>query len=523
MNVIRRVWNAIRNKPVAMSSQEKQSILSRARAHDRLDELMGHADDNGRIRLRRWEAAKTHRLNQAHWACVNSWHGHSINDDLEQYLETLVARCSYEMANNPIVEGVVETYCGDVVGKHGPDLKVVSDNEAYNKAVQDAWKEYWKMPDVRGQIDGVAMYRMLLRNCFTHGSGLYQWVSTNREGPFSFAVRILNPARLRTPYEHANDPMVSMGIRQNGEDGAPTAYYIRKPRYFGGAWNYDIIDDYDERSAEVMQHIFLRNEPDQITGYPWLAVSLDTIAQLRDYDAEEMEAARQQNHLAVFWSTENEDVDSDSYLSTATITRGQQEMGPPGAKPNFLQANHPHNNYREFRHEKLRDLGRPHEMPLMTVLMSAQDMNFSSAHYDSQVYTRHIVRRQDWGTRELLEPQLEQVELETLLAQNLQRPAEVTYEWTYDRLPFVKPKEQYETHRMQYEDGVLTFDGLCAIYGEDGARQMQAMFEEDKMRKEFGLPERPKNVGNFQPMKEGSSESNSNGEAKENETESQPA
>ena len=75
--------------------------------------------------LRRWEAAKTSRLNSAHWSSAT---GTAVNADIETYVETLRNRCLYEAANNAFVDGVIEQFANDVLGKQGPILQVQSES-----------------------------------------------------------------------------------------------------------------------------------------------------------------------------------------------------------------------------------------------------------------------------------------------------------------------------------------------------------------------------------------------------------
>src|SRR5512133_150676 len=82
--------------------------------------------------LRRWESARTNRLNAGQWQGA---YDESINADLGYDLPTLRARCHWELQNNIAVKGVVETYVTDLVGEDGPSLDIISEGEKYNRAV----------------------------------------------------------------------------------------------------------------------------------------------------------------------------------------------------------------------------------------------------------------------------------------------------------------------------------------------------------------------------------------------------
>lgn len=451
--------------------------------------------------VRRWESALTSRLNKAHWACVNEWTGHSINDDLHADLATLTARCTYEIANNPMVEGVVATHSSDVAGRNGPRLQVFSENDEYNEAIESAVAEFLRMPDVSGQITGPEMIRLWIRQLWSHGSFVNQWVSTRRENPFELALRFIDPRRLQTPPGLASDPNVAFGIRYSDPDYKPETYYVRKARQFGGGSTYQ-SEDYSSLPAEVVQHRYLKYEPDQLTGVPLMAVALDPIADIRDYDGEVMTAAQQAASSAVYWYTLDP---AAGYVAlspddTIPITRGTQQAGPPGWQPAMLQPTQPHAMYSEYRHERLRELGRAVHMPLMKILLSSEKQNFASAHYDDQVYVRAGVQGyQGWIEQTTLDPIARQIELEVRLALGIPQPAEVRHKWSWAVPPYVNPKDTYEALRMQLEDGTATYADVLEAYGRDVQTTVEERERINDVLEEHNLPPLPANVGSFQP------------------------
>ncbi|MGL4464765.1 MAG: hypothetical protein ACRC1K_21640 [Planctomycetia bacterium] len=92
---------------------------------------------------RGWEAGRTDQLNADHWRRA---HGQPLNFDLLTDLKNLRDRCEYEVQNNAVVEGVVNTYSWDVVGEMGPIHQVQSDDEKYNTALEDVFAEWWACP-----------------------------------------------------------------------------------------------------------------------------------------------------------------------------------------------------------------------------------------------------------------------------------------------------------------------------------------------------------------------------------------
>jgi lambda family phage portal protein len=446
---------------------------------------------DGPQRLRRWEGAKTNRLNRDHWNSVGGWHSRSINDDIYSDLDTLVARCTYEANNNPMVEGVIETHAGDIAGKNGPTLQVISDDQAYNDAVEESWQEFFDMPDARGQIDGVQAIMLWVSQLWTKGRFINQFVTTNRQGSFDLALRFVDPMRLRTPYG-TTEADIAMGIELDA-NGKATHYHIQEPRRFGNSAS--AYGKFDRLPADVIQHRFLMKEADQLTGVPLLASALPVIAELRDFDSEVMEAARAAASQAVFWYTDHPEAIPVEVDDVLEIERGTQSTGPYGYRPAMLNPTQPSTTYIDFRHERLRELGRVANMPLMTILLSSRDQNFASAHYDGLVYRRSLERLQGWCGRRTLSPLVDAVALETRLARGMVKPRKVSYEWSWPVPPFADPKKAYETLRMMLEDGTITYPEVLRVLGYSYEQVVKERVKVSAELVEAGLPPLPINLG----------------------------
>ncbi len=61
---------------------------------------------------------------------------------------------------------------------------------------------------------------------------------------------------------------------------------------------------------------------------------------------------------------------------------------PQGWTPQTIENNQPPPQYKEFRHERTRDVGRPAAMPQLAVQMDASGHNYSSARFDDRGYWR---------------------------------------------------------------------------------------------------------------------------------------
>jgi len=434
--------------------------------------------------IRRWETADTNRLNRAHWATVT---GQTINEDLSERLETLRTRATYEAANNPIVEGVITTHAAHLVGPHGPTLQVQSDDEAYNNALEALWRDWFKKPDVTGRLSGADLLRGWVRSLWLAGEWLAQLV-TDFEVQDGITLRVLdlNPKRLATPYQFAGDPDVALGVRRK-ETGRPIQYYISRPRP-SGVWELD-VGEFDVIPADMILHGYMTLEPGQVRGAPWLATCLDTCADLRDYDAEVLDAARAAADTGVYWYTDHPDAEYLEIDTSVNMERRTQSTGPPGWKPSMVNPQQPSTNYVDFRKERMAEIGRPVSMPLMLVRLTAERHTYSSARMDIQLYLIQLLVIQSLLETAGLNPLVAELSREAELAGLLpRRPAIVDHAWVWPRPPHVDPQKEADAETRRIANGTLTYTAALAATGQDLDTVIaQRLAERQKLRK-AGLP-----------------------------------
>lgn len=449
--------------------------------------------DSGPFQIRRWDAAATTRLNKAHWQHA---HGDSINNDLAADLETLRARSNYEAANNPIVEGVINTHAVDVAGSDGPRLQVQSDDEQFNQTVEDWWEVVYEKPDPSRDIHGAEMVRQWVKQFWKSGEYINEEVTYDRNGdPTQLGIASYHPRRLETPPEFANDPEVAFGIRFDSRD-KPRQYYIRRTLDRGNnSFLSEIV--HDPVPADMIQHVFDAVEPDQLRGFPWLASCLGVIADLRQFDMHVMESAKNSAAQSIYHYTTHEDAQfvQDVPDTTQLIEPGTERYNPVGWQTTMLDATQPNHEYKTFKHEKLRELGRPACMPLMVVLLSSADSNFASAHYDGQVYMRAIEWLQSFIGRRSLTPYAKTVARELILAGRVRMPAKVNYKWTWPKPPYVNPKQMYDALRAQLEDGTATYADVLSAFGREEESTIASRVRTNERLIDAGLPPLPTNAG----------------------------
>ena len=446
---------------------------------------------------RRWDGAQTHRLNSSHWQTAL---GQSLNADLLTYLETLRNRCAYESDTNPTIDGMISTHQNDVVGFDGPTVQVQSDSAAYNDWLEAQWNDWYRSPMPNPTISGTQWLKLCVRGLWKNGEYVAQKITKKAAtGPVSMRVKPIHPRRLNTPSGLAGDPNVVMGIRLD-EDGTPTQYYIEQPERFGV--NELSLGKADPIPPDDIIHEFLLREEDQIRGVPWMAPSLQTAADLKDYDLDVGDAARQAANSGVYWYTDHPESTYLEQSAQLEMERGTQSTGPPGWKPAMMNATQPSTQYPDYRCERQSDLGRPVGMPLMTVRLDASKHNYSSARFDGQGYYRMLRAIQYWlsGTPKstgMLSGLVDDVDRESSLyyrSKRLaipERPARVTYEWTWPVPPHVDPAKEGLGERIGLENGTIPFADACTARGTDEDRVIAKHLRTNEKLTAAGLPPLP--------------------------------
>jgi len=419
-------------------------------------------------RLRRWDAADTHRLNEAHWQHA---HGQPINADLASDLKTLRARCSYEAANNPIVEGVIFSHGVDLVGSQGPTLQVVSDSDQYNDALEQLYTDWAQMPDINGRLSMADLLNQSVKLWWTKGEHVWQKVTAD-VGDDEISLRLLSidPDRLDTPPGMHGDPLVALGVRRT-KQGRPTNYYIAQPEFFGPYTFF--ATKFDELPSDDVIHQYEELEPGQVRGFPWLASALQTVADLRDYDQQVLDAARNAAAQGVVWYAEHPDASYLEVNESTPFQRGMNQTGPPGWKPMMIDPSQPGAHYVEFRTERLRELGRARSMPLMKILLGSEDHSFASARMDNQNYGRSLQMLAGWTERSSLNPLVNALAREgSLIRRNGRyllppRPARVTLKWNWPKQPHVDPVKEANAQDTKLKNGTISLYEAIEDDGRD--------------------------------------------------------
>lgn len=439
---------------------------------------------------RHWEAAETNRLNQAHWLYAQDT---AINQWLCEHLATLRARSIYESRQNGMVSGMLRTHADDIVGADGPTLQVESDDEQYNKALEEVWQGWFAAPTMRPNVSGPALLKLWIHNFWRCGE-IGSRIATDpaAQGPVAMRLWPFHPRRLMTPAEGTGDPNVIMGIRFDAF-GRPATYYISDVAMNGQAATSMTSQPWP---ADLIIHEFLVDEEDQCRGFPWLTSGLNPAADLRDYDDQIQDAARQSADMSALLFTTNPDAPVWSAPESTTVERRTIRTVPPGWQPwQYGAGSNPPVQYTDYRAERQRELGRPMNMPLLLIRLDASKHNFASAKIDCIPYSRTNESLQQWlsgtarsyGTLNRLVDELAK-EARFSVPALRRRPARVKYRWTWPRRAMVDPAKEGIGETIGLQNLTVTLSDALAARGKDLESHIAALKRELKLFADAGLP-----------------------------------
>lgn len=434
---------------------------------------------------RQFEAGVTDRINEAHWLLATDT---DINSWLLEKLSTLRARATYESRNNGMLAGVVNTLVDDVVGPDGPTLQVLSDDEAYNEALESVWRVWFAAPTLRPNVSGAALLKLWVRNLPRCGEFLAQIdTDVNADGPVAMRIRPLHPRRLESPLGALVSDTHKMGVELDSPDGRPIRYWIKTPASYG-------VATYAPIPPDLIIHEFSLDEEGQVRGFPWVLSSLEPVAELRDYDHQVQDAARSMADNSSLLYTDNPDAPLWTTPEETTVERRTVKMVPPGWKPWQYSASQPPVQYPDFRAERHRELGRPLGMPLLMVRLDSSKHNYSSARLDTQTYNRTVLGIQCWlsgtpnstGTLNRL-VDLVAAEARFTIAALRRRPDRVEYVWTWPPRPHVDPAKEAKAEETGLSNRTISYQQALAGRGTNVDTHIRSLQRAEELLRASGI------------------------------------
>ena len=434
---------------------------------------------------RDWKASTDSDSSLSHWGRAN---GQSINTVLSANLQKIIARSVFESRANPIVDGTINSHANDVIGSDGPKIQFKTDSDRWNRKAEELLKHVFKSIDGSGELSLADYLKQAVRSLWTTGAILNQYV-IDPECDTTVKQR-LHPIPVQSLYSYLrNQDDTLLGITRN-KLGRATKYWIVESGIEVSAMNFKITPK--EVPARDIQHVFYKHETQQWRGYPWLASSLQALAELDEYDTAVLDAAKIAAMMSVLFYNTRDDLDSEENPTNFEIARQSGIKVPTGWQPYALNSNQPMGTHNEFKADKIRDIGRPIGMPLMAIQRDASKHTYSAAHYDGQGYARANESIQVFLATGSVDPFVHLIIAEAMLRGALpyRDPSklESAWSWIWPQPPSVDPVKKAMAQRLELENKTISPQRACLQNNVDFETLCQEWKRANEILEANGLP-----------------------------------
>jgi lambda family phage portal protein len=445
----------------------------------------------------RYENAQTTPENQRSWWAVDYLSAKAANSF--QVRRILRTRSRHEVANNPILFGVVHSNADDLIDT-GPTIQVYTDNAKYNRLVEGSWKEWCEEVGLTEKVRTTKLAKSV------DGEGfLITKTVEDLEHPVKLYPCDVEADQITTPVPKNIGELWVDGLELHPVTGKPTHYTVLKT-HPGDYFFPDLNPLATERiQARHVVHWFTQSRPGQVRGVPIFTPSLDLFSELRAYRkavlgaaeiAADYAAVMEQDREAGAYPDDDEDNDAEyQAFSRVPLSRKMLTVLPPGGKMNQLDPKQPTTTYEMFQEKCLGEACRPLSYPLNLALGTSQKFNFSSAKLDHINYRNSLSIERDQCAKMVLERIFRAWFEEAVLCgaipafQGLTVPP---HEWHWPGYEPLDPVTDAQADHERLSNGSDTWQRFWARRGldyRDVFRQQAAEQEEiDTLGLQFGEP-----------------------------------
>lgn len=325
-----------------------------------------------------YDAAGSSDEYKNYWANADALDADSANSP--QVRAHLVQRSRYEVANNGYADGIASTYANDLVGT-GPQLRMQSGSEGFNRMVEREWKSWCKAVQFRRKLWCLAHAK------HTDGEGI---AVVRRNRGVRHAVKLdlvlYETEQCQTPYLPYGQKGRVDGVHFD-EHGNPVAYDILR-QHPGSSNSISIVMEPETVPARFVAHWFKLRRPRQHRGVPESASTLNLGASRRRWNESVVAASENIADFSMFIKTqfEPDEMDAVSPMSTLEIQKRMMTALPAGYDAFQPRAEQPTSTHSEFSKVLVNEQARPKNMPYNKAACDSSDYNFASGRLDHSTY-----------------------------------------------------------------------------------------------------------------------------------------
>lgn len=450
----------------------------------------------------RFDLTSTTHENKRHWADSDALSGRAAY--YKQERKTARERSRMEAANNSWYAGILRTACNHIIGP-GPRLKMMTADTALNARVEKHWRKWSR------EINLPEKLRLLVETYWRDGEAFLMRAHRPSLDPIKLDIRMYEADQVAMPYAHIMDPTIEDGIRVDAL-GNPVEYWvydnhpgdlnIGHTMYLKGSW-YE---------ADLMIHLFRRERPGQLRGWPRCAPALDWLAHMRRFGKATLSAAEAAAVWGVFVTTTGSQMAArmpEDFMAV-DFERNMMNFLPSGWKPDQIDPKHPATTDEMFQRTGLMYFSRCTNMPYSLACGSSKDSNFAAAKMDiKNTWEPEVVSEQSLVDINAMKTVFRWFLEEIALLKDSNEPdapyildgapslSEIEYRFFFPSLPVSDEKATAEASAARITTGVSTFsveaaaqglddDALCEMAARDNGVTVQ-QYRQARFQKTFGV------------------------------------
>ena len=447
----------------------------------------------------------------------------------------LVVERSIDLVNNdPHAAGIMDNIASYVVGAGltpyptidrrilGLDKETVRMIQAQEKAVYWAWNPW---ADAGRRMTAGQIQYQIKCNLIRYGENftLFHMIQDPIK-PFSLALQIVNPQRVRTPADKQQSN-IREGV-ELGEYGEPVAYWVKrcdpnKP--------YQSLSDTSANFVRIptraghrwrMSHTFVSKEPNQVRGWPFFTAAMKYFRDFNDLlNAElvsnvvtaalayavELSAGQNPYEVARQFATREDTPYTDA--TDAERKRRIQEVPPGlvwylnnGEKVNLLSANRPGTTFDPFTKTVKKSLAMSINQPYPVIFKDVEGVNFAGFRSAMLDAWRVFSMYRTWLGEGDCQRAFTMLQEEAWLKGRLPAIADIhenLFEYTYaawrgSPKGDIEPVKAVQANVMKINNNLMTRDEAIIEDGGEGFDAVtEALEEETTALKEKGLYREP--------------------------------
>jgi lambda family phage portal protein len=459
-----------------------------------------------------YDAARTTDHNRKHWQNADALSARAANTPAVR--KKVRERARYERANNPYLQGMVQTLANDLIGT-GPRLQLQSDPlleptlEKRLAALQRA-RDMRRVERAFGQwarAIGLAEKLRCMRMAKAVDGEAFAMLTTNPgvQNSVKLDVQVFECDRVDDPlFGGSMDPKQQDGIRFD-EHGNPSQYFVYD-EHPGDLINFSSSGRWI--GARFVLHWYRKDRPGQTRGISEFMSSLPLFGQLRRFVLATLTAAETAaDFAAVLESPAPANTDDDPALGQENpdddfkpleIVRGMMTQLPAGTKVNQVEAEHPATTFEMFETQLLKQVGRPVNMPFNVSAGDSSKHNYASGRLDKQGYYKSLrVERSDcetvvltrivgaWLDEAIMVPEL----IPTALQRDV---SDLQLAWFWDGWEHVDPVKEAKAAETDVKNRLRSRTEICGERGVDWEEQvLPQLAREEELLRERGLDVAP--------------------------------